>query len=224
MRSKKGSSVDSQSHIEIVNIEDDYPFFSTPISRKDKGKAISDELKSTPAVNFIDLCYDDDDNEDDDFRPANESFGIQNCSHSYCKDCINNHVASKLQENITIIKCPVPDCKGSLDPEYCRPILSPEVYNKWGNALCEAMIVGSQRFYCPFKDCSAMLIDDEPEEVVRESECPNCNRMFCAQCKVPWHAGIGCTEFQQLNEDEREREDIMLMNIAQNKHWRRCPN
>ncbi|KAL6224325.1 hypothetical protein ACLB2K_003180 [Fragaria x ananassa] len=230
-------------------------------------EAISAEGKSTPAVNFIDLCYDDVDDEDDDcrvlmfqpsntqfrkrrktengessnsntkndfpsfvceicvdYKPANELFGIQNCSHSYCKDCINNYVASKLQENITIIKCPVPDCKGSLDLEYCRPILPPEVYDKWGNAVCEAMIVGSQRFYCPFKDCLALLIDDEPEDVVRESECPNCYRMFCAQCIVPWHAGIGCREIQQLHEYERENEDIMLMNIAKKKKWRRCPN
>lgn len=125
---------------------------------------------------------------------------------------------------ISSIKCPVPDCKGSLDLEYCRPILPPEVFEKWGSTLCEAMIVGSQRFYCPFKDCSAMLIDDGTEEVVRESECPNCNRMFCAQCKVPWHTGIGCTEFQKLNKDEREKEDIMFMNIAKNNQWRRCPN
>ncbi|KAK9950833.1 hypothetical protein M0R45_006299 [Rubus argutus] len=121
----------------------------------------------TPGVNFIDLCYDDDDDDDDDFRVL-RSFGIQNCTHSYCEDCINNYVASKLQENINVtsIKCPVPDCKGSLDCEYCRPILPPEVFEKWGSALCEAIIVGSQRFYCPFKDCSALLIADGTEEVV----------------------------------------------------------
>lgn len=193
MRSKTTSMEGkaSRSHIEIVKMDDD-AFFSTTISPKEKSKAISDEGKSTPAVNFIDLCYDD----DDDFRvltfqPSNtrfgkrrktlngessnsnhhsnsmndsssfvceicfdakKSFGNQNCSHSYCEDCINNYVASKLQENITSIKCPVPDCKGSLDLEYCRPILPPKVFEKWGSALCEAMIVGSQRFYCPFKD------------------------------------------------------------------------
>ncbi|PRQ47105.1 putative IBR domain, E3 ubiquitin ligase RBR family [Rosa chinensis] len=88
--------------------------------------------------------------------------------------------------------------------------------------MCEAVILGSQKFYCPFKDCSAMLIDDGAE-VVRDSECPNCNRMFCAQCKVPWHAGIECAEFKKLKNDEKGNEDIMLRNLAQKNQWRRCP-
>lgn len=48
--------------------------------------------------------------------------------------------------------------------------------------------------------------------------------MFCAQCKVTWHDGIGCEEFQKLHKDEREKDDIMLMNLAMSKSWKRCPN
>ncbi|KAL6224322.1 hypothetical protein ACLB2K_003177 [Fragaria x ananassa] len=155
-------------------------------------------------------------------KPRNESFGIKGCSHSYCTECMIKYVASKLQENITNIKCPVPDCKGLLEPEYCRPILPPEVFERWGSALCEAVILGSEKFYCPFKDCSGMLIDDG-KEVITQSACPNCWRMFCAQCKVPWHAGIDCFEFQKLNKDERGKEDIMLRKLAQKKGWKRCP-
>lgn len=67
-----------------------------------------------------------------------------------------------------------------------------------------------------------MLIDDG-KEVITQSACPNCWRMFCAQCKVPWHAGIDCFEFQKLNKDERGKEDIMLRKLAQKKRWKRCP-
>ncbi|KAM5588877.1 E3 ubiquitin-protein ligase ARIH2 [Rosa sericea] len=155
-------------------------------------------------------------------KPAHESFGIKNCSHVYCTDCVVKYVDSKLQENIASIGCLVPDCKGSLDPEYCHSILKPEVFEKWGTRLCEDVIIGSQKFYCPFKDCSAMLIDDGPE-VVRESECPNCKRLFCAQCKVPWHAGITCAEFKRLNKDDTEKDDLIMEKLAYKKHWRKCP-
>jgi E3 ubiquitin-protein ligase RNF144 len=150
------------------------------------------------------------------------SFLIKGCTHAYCTECMVKYVSSKLQENITKICCPVPDCKGALEPEDCRSVLPENVFGRWGNALCEAVILGSQKFYCPFKDCSAMLIDDG-EEVVRESECPNCWRMFCAQCKVPWHSQISCEEYKMLHKDERERDDILLMNLAKNNNWRRCP-
>ncbi|KAK6264340.1 hypothetical protein SCA6_019774 [Theobroma cacao] len=71
---------------------------------------------------------------------------------------------------------------------------------------------GSQKFYCPFQDCSAMFVDDGGHHVV-ESECPNCHRLFSAKCKVAWHAGISCSEFQNLSEDERASEDIMIMEL-----------
>ncbi|GJS10840.1 zinc finger, C6HC-type containing protein [Tanacetum coccineum] len=38
----------------------------------------------------------------------------------------------------------------------------------------------------PFKDCSALLVDDGGEAVT-SSECPHCNRLFCAQCKEKSH-------------------------------------
>ncbi|KAK3026695.1 hypothetical protein RJ639_041542 [Escallonia herrerae] len=181
---------------------------------------------------------DDDDDDDDnsgittftceicvDQKPSIESFPIMGCTHVYCTDCTAKYVASKLEENIIQIPCPVPDCrKGLLEPEPCRAILPPDVFDRWGNALCEAVILGSEKFYCPFKDCSALLIDDrERGEVMRESECPFCRRLFCVQCKVVWHSGIECSEFQRLNKDEREREDILLMKLAKKNRWTRCP-
>lgn len=156
-------------------------------------------------------------------KTGNDSFSIKGCSHAYCKDCMVKYVTTKLYENITSILCPVVDCGGLLEPEYCRDILPQDVFDRWGAALCEATIPGAQKFYCPFKDCSAMLINDG-KEFIRESECPNCRRLFCAHCNVPWHSGIECVEFQKLNKDEREREDILLMKVAQKKNWKRCPN
>ncbi|KAM5547113.1 E3 ubiquitin-protein ligase RSL1-like [Rosa sericea] len=158
-----------------------------------------------------------------------DSFGIKDCSHAYCSDCVVSYVSSKLQDNVTTIGCPVPDCRGSLEPEHCLSILPPELFFRWGKALCEAVFADSDDycriFYCPFKDCSAMLIDDGVEEVdlVRESECPHCWRLFCARCRAPWHADIDCEEFQELNKDERRKEDFMLIQLAKDKKWRRCP-
>ncbi|XVF27140.1 hypothetical protein REPUB_Repub14bG0080900 [Reevesia pubescens] len=53
---------------------------------------------------------------------------------------------------------------------------------------------------------------------VVESECSNSHRLFCAQCKVACHTGIS------YSKDERSREDIMVMELAKKKKWRRCPN
>ncbi|KAI3908702.1 hypothetical protein MKW92_020974 [Papaver armeniacum] len=151
-----------------------------------------------------------------------ESFQIKGCGHSYCSECMVRYVASKVQENVTSIGCPEMNCQGVLEPEFCKSILPPEVFDRWGKAQCEALILGDQNIYCPFKNCSAPLLDEGRGKIIR-SECPHCNRLFCARCKVPWHQGIRCAAFQKLNVDERENEDIMLHKTAKRNNWKRCP-
>ncbi|PQQ14212.1 E3 ubiquitin-protein ligase RNF144A-like [Prunus yedoensis var. nudiflora] len=181
----------------------------------------SKNIEHVPAVNnnFVcNICFEP--------KAAYQWFDIKNCSHGYCTECMVNYVASNLQENVTTIRCPDPDCAlGSIEPEDCDWILPQEVFERWESALCEAAIPSSQKFYCPFRDCSAMLIiDDDGSEVVRQSQCPHCRRLFCAKCKVAWHAEMECWEFQELNDDERGREDIQLKNLANMEDWKRCPN
>lgn len=156
-------------------------------------------------------------------RTGGDLFRIKGCSHAYCNDCVTKYIASKLHDNVTRIGCPVSDCGGVLEPEHCRSILPPELFDRWGNALCEAVISEGEKFYCPFRDCSALMIHDGDAAAMTLSECSNCWRLFCVQCKVPWHAGVECQEFQGLKEGEREREDIMLKKLAESQRWKRCP-
>ncbi|MCE3215433.1 hypothetical protein HAX54_002374 [Datura stramonium] len=210
--------------------DDEIEFLGTQFVRNSKGGS---NFKS---ILLIDEDDDDDDDREDeiftcdicvDEKSVSEIFRIMGCSHSYCKECMVRYVGSKLQENISQISCPVLGCNGQLEPYNCRSILPKQVFDRWGDALCEAMILGSEKFYCPFKDCSALLIDEDcsggGEFVVTQSECPECRRLFCAKCKVAWHSGFVCEEFQKLNKDEREREDLQLMQLAKGQEWQRCP-
>uniref|UniRef100_A0A7N0ZTK2 RBR-type E3 ubiquitin transferase n=1 Tax=Kalanchoe fedtschenkoi TaxID=63787 RepID=A0A7N0ZTK2_KALFE len=164
-----------------------------------------------------------------DPKPLTESFSVGGCGHVYCKECMSGYVAAKLQDSVvTQIGCPHTACRrGILEPHYCREILPPEVFERWGNVLCESVIASSEKFYCPFNDCSALLINDDgnggTSAAITQSECPHCNRLFCAQCKTAWHLGLECSEFKKLNDDEKGVEDIMLLNLAKDNKWKRCP-
>ena len=156
-------------------------------------------------------------------KDRDEMFKIESCVHSFCSDCIGKHVATKIQESITIVCCLGLGCNGVIELDACRAVLPKDVFERWDKALCEELF-GSQRFYCPYKDCSAMLLNDNEGEAIRESECPFCHRLFCALCSVPWHSGVDCEEFQRLNEDEKERDDLIFRELAKEKKWRRCPH
>jgi E3 ubiquitin-protein ligase RNF144 len=159
-------------------------------------------------------------------KKTEEMFNIQTCYHSFCSECVIKQVTTKIQDKISIVSCPGLNCKGLLELESCRSLLPKELIDKWYDSLCESLFVTVPKFYCPFKDCSAMLLDENEggeEEDIRESECPFCHRLFCARCHVPWHPGIGCEEYQKLTLDERGSEDLLVRELANQKQWRRCP-
>jgi E3 ubiquitin-protein ligase RNF144 len=187
---------------------------SSAISSTMKSESRVEEETGESSQSFCAICMDG--------KPTREMVINNSCAHSFCSDCTGKYVAISIQENISTVTCPDPKCRGLLEPQFCRSIIPPEVYDRWNDALCESLILAAEKFYCPFKDCSAMLVDDGGEVVTR-AECPDCRRLFCAQCKVSWHAGIECREFQELSKDEREREDIMVMDLAKTKKWKRCP-
>lgn len=143
---------------------------------------------------FCRICMDE--------KSLKEMFKGLRCTYSFSMECMGQYVESKIKEKEQTVTCPDLKCKSVLEPHACRSILPWEVLDRWENVLCELLILGSQKFYCPFKDCSAMLVDDGGEAVTR-SECPICRRLFCARCKVSWHVGLECGEFQMTNRGVR---------------------
>ncbi|CAI0473950.1 unnamed protein product [Linum tenue] len=164
-----------------------------------------------------------------DSKQSHQILAVGACTHAaYCTDCISRHVAAKIGQSgaaATVITCPASGCGTAIELDSCRGALPKAVIDKWEEALCRNSIGESQRFYCPFRDCSAMLVAEPAEaeaESIRESECPYCHRLFCAQCGVAWHSGVDCEVFQGLGQDERGREDIMVMEMAESNKWGCC--
>ncbi|XP_014521571.1 uncharacterized protein LOC106778157 [Vigna radiata var. radiata] len=133
--------------------------------------------------------------------PDEKKFRNQSCSDIFCNDCITRYV---------------PSCKEVIECEQCRWIIPKEVFDRWGDILCENSVVEADKFFCPFKDCSAMLIRDG-EKDVSSSECPHCNRLFYAQCKVPSHAGMNCEEFQRLEASKGGENEYLMTTLAEEK-------
>ena len=157
--------------------------------------------------------------------PGTLKFGVNSCAHAFCSSCVAQYIAAKLDEKVARIECPHPGCEdGAVEPESCHGIIPTDLLDKWGLLLCE-LAVGTKRMYCPYRECSALLLADSEAgaAAIAEAECPHCHRLFCARCAVPWHDGLGCEEFQKLGPDERGREDLLLRRLVGKEGWQRCP-
>lgn len=103
----------------------------------------------------------------------------------------------------------------------------------------EAAIPETERLYCPFRDCSALLMKPASIDYGKPStsaithaideswsfscvECEACHRAFCVECAVPWHGDMSCGEFQANLKNLRVLGDEKLLQLASQQKWQRC--
>ena len=82
------------------------------------------------------------------------------CSHGMCRPCLTTYIKTKVEEKVRggRILCVVPGCGQDLEHHVYRRILPAQVQEAWERVLAEDQIPLGQRVYCPFPDCSALLM------------------------------------------------------------------
>lgn len=119
------------------------------------------------------------------------------------------------------IKCPDPGCDGMFPLSTMEEALTTDrraLRRLW---VLRAESLMRKPLHCPYKDCSALMDAHEMDEDV-PMECANCHRELCLSCKVPFHTGFSCAQFQALPQEHRSKEDVELLQLAVTEHWRRC--
>ncbi|KAF9615705.1 hypothetical protein IFM89_026120 [Coptis chinensis] len=152
---------------------------------------------------------------------SNKRFKNNNsCAHVfYCFDCIESYIHEKLRGfSLAEIKCPGSGCTQILDPLVCRSFLSKKLFERWCRVLCESTSTQYQRAYCPYQNCSSLILN-ECEKNPTKSTCPLCKRRLCFQCQCPWHAGYSCSEARGMT----DRNDILFGKAMEINKWQRCP-
>ncbi|XP_026398129.1 E3 ubiquitin-protein ligase dbl4-like [Papaver somniferum] len=99
---------------------------------------------------------------------------------SYCTKCIGKHIATKVQENVTLITCPEFNCKERLEPHSCKDIISGAVFYLWEISLCESLRPVSDR----------VLRGDQDKLLVQLAEKKKWKK--CPGCKYYVERTMGC--------------------------------
>ncbi|KAK1366997.1 putative E3 ubiquitin-protein ligase RNF217 [Heracleum sosnowskyi] len=158
-----------------------------------------------------------------EYRETWQMFINSTCSHSFCYDCTRQYIETKVQDRVNIVTCPAVKCSTAIDSGACRWMLSEDIIIRWDESLCTSLIEESQKLYCPYRDCSMLLLNDSGEYIA-ETNCPVCQRSFCARCQVPWHSEFTCQEFVKLNRKKKRGDHLMVKKIAKKQNWRKCPS
>eukprot|EP00253_Pinus_taeda_P015883 PITA_15883 len=175
-----------------------------------------------------DMCFDD----------VNVTAMHENmfCHHRYCFRCLTLYVKAMIAQSSNVPICPHRMCISKLTIHDCEKFLP----SKWLEILIkrseEEKIADSEKVYCPYPDCSFLMASSELNKcgqvpspfsssshsslTIKATKCQKCCRLFCIECKVPWHTDMSCEEYApQLGAASGE-----LNLLAENNKWKRCPN
>ncbi|KAK4286476.1 hypothetical protein QN277_003027 [Acacia crassicarpa] len=182
-------------------------------AESDKGKS----FKETCAI-----CFEDTDIE--------KMFSVNHCLHRYCCSCMKQHVEVKLLNGM-MAECPREGCRSDVTVDSCNRFLAPELVEAVNERIKESAIPVTEKFYCPFPRCSALMSKHEVLEYTKTTyvgaeecgvrKCMKCHRFFCINCKVPWHNNMTCSGYKN-SYNFRQAEDSKLKYLASKKLWRQC--
>ncbi|KAJ7637178.1 hypothetical protein FB45DRAFT_789450 [Roridomyces roridus] len=153
--------------------------------------------------------------------------------HGYCVGCLTSYIESKLDPDgkgsgnsgiivfpIRCPECPMTEFMDGISDEVAERVLGPEKMVLWDH---QKLLNSIPHLYCPNPKCSAVVQTPEDSEDP-QAVCPSCQLLMCVPCRVAWHNGISCEQYQALPPDERSPEDRLLHELAKAKNWRRCPS
>ncbi|KAJ4851080.1 hypothetical protein Tsubulata_048830 [Turnera subulata] len=141
------------------------------------------------------------------------------CTHPFCLSCISMHIKIYFRSSAGTgtISCPGIECKHALGPFSCRLLVTREQFVKWCDLMCRSALSGIDSCYCPFPNCSALVLNECRDDKLKKTNCPYCSRTFCFECEVPWHAGYRCSDSGNL----KDRNDILVGELIERKRWTR---
>jgi hypothetical protein len=134
---------------------------------------------------------------------------IEGCAHCFCFSCMKEHVKAKLFHG-TLPACPQEGCTTKLTVEGSKIFLSARLLEIMVQRVREGLIPLSQKIYCPYPKCSALMSLSEVIHPMQDSsskytvadvaalrKCVKCRVSFCMSCKVPWHDGMTCCDYKK---------------------------
>eukprot|EP01080_Neovahlkampfia_damariscottae_P001708 gene1708-477_t len=213
------SPIISLDHSINIDDSDDWIVLNTISSLNDdklSSEKTNEREKRKTMVIECSICFDE--------ISSKDIYIMDECDHKFCRECLIEYITSKIKSGETdSIRCPDLKCKREMKLSELKQLVSQELIEKYDEfSLKKALAQMKNVIYCLNDKCNnAMIVDTEVEDNMIICNNEDCKMKICIQCKVPYHDGISCEEYQKwkLNSQESEKQ---YSEWAQ-KNSKKCP-
>ena len=151
------------------------------------------------------------------------------CSVNICDDCLHQIVVVNVNDGVTSISCPNPDCDQLLMRDEIITVLNTkqdlgtkDKYERFRLAKCSS----DKEKVCPNCSWLTTIKTDKKARKWKESDihitCEKCELEWCFKCHAPWHKNITCKEFRRGNKDFKKW--IAGKDVKGNANGHHCPS
>ncbi|KAL4467983.1 hypothetical protein ABPG72_015853 [Tetrahymena utriculariae] len=168
-------------------------------------------------------------NEDDDIECpicmcelyTESVLALENCDHVFHKECLLEYLKNKIQDRKAQILCPDEKCKTEILVEDFKQLLGKEMYDNYVQYSLQSYVDehGDEMSWCPTADCKYVFAFDENEDDAF-FKCPMCKKEYCLKCRVIFHKGMTCKEYEITN--KKDENDAKFEKFVKGKKFKQC--
>lgn len=163
------------------------------IPAKEKDKVKEELVKKVEEEKNVecDICFDQID--------SSEIISLDNCKHLYHLQCLLQHFENMIEERKLPLDCP--SCRIEVTTTDVRKFLPLELVRKWEDYSFQRTVDSNPKdySYCPTPGCPYVFIWEEGKDS-NLFECPQCENVYCLNCKCKYHEGQTCEEYRNSKE------------------------
>lgn len=116
---------------------------------------------------------------------------MENCEHTFHKDCIKKYFQVQMDQNMVPFKCPIQGCKKDVSQIVVESILSAPQRQKYHEKQMDMYASRNKDMSrCPTPDCKYMFFFQAGDST--DFSCLLCSKRYCLDCRTPFHNGMTC--------------------------------
>ncbi|CAD8097178.1 unnamed protein product [Paramecium sonneborni] len=143
------------------------------------------------------------------------------CSHMYHQKCLAQYCLTQMESRQFPILCPS-ECKKNIIYSDLIEVLDDKQILQFQKLTFKAYIDTHNNEYswCPTPDCQYVFVLGEQSQF----ECPVCQKRYCLECKIEYHNGFSCQEYQKKIKMENQKAlDDKFFSFIKGAKYKQCP-
>ena len=144
---------------------------------------------------------------------------MNNCARKFHLDCVKAYVKSCFESSNLPIKCPEKTCNHYIGESIIASLVTDKELALFKKKVRveKALRYPDKYVFCATTDCEHiydMMLMDSPDIKLN---CPSCLKSTCLCCRVTFHTGLTCDEYQDYTP-----EDYGAFQMICNQKWQKC--